>query len=85
MVELGDKEEQYNREFGEYAADKCDYVLLVGERITKSIAKGLESKSFPADRYFTFSKVTEAIAYANALEAGRKKYVLLENDLPDNY
>ncbi len=85
MVELGDKEEQYNREFGEYAADKCDYVLLVGERITKSIAKGLESKSFPADRYFTFSKVTEAIAYANALEAGKKKYVLLENDLPDNY
>ena len=85
MVELGDKEEQYNREFGEYAADRCDYVLLVGERITKSIAKGLQNRDFPADRYFTFSKVTEAIAYANSLESGKKKYVLLENDLPDNY
>ena len=85
MVELGDKEEQYNREFGEYAADKCDYVLLVGHRITKSIAEGLKNRNYPDDRCYTFSKVTEAIAYANSLEAGKKKYVLLENDLPDNY
>ncbi len=85
MVELGDMEEQYNREFGEYAAEKCDYVLLVGERITKSIAEGLENKNYPKDKYFTFAKVTEAIAYANGLEPGKKKYVLLENDLPDNY
>ncbi|MBE6705841.1 MAG: UDP-N-acetylmuramoyl-tripeptide--D-alanyl-D-alanine ligase [Ruminococcaceae bacterium] len=85
MVELGDMEDKYNCEFGEYAAQKCDYVLLVGERITKSIAKGLENKNYPKDRYFTFAKVTEAIAFANGLEAGKKKYVLLENDLPDNY
>jgi len=85
MVELGDKEEMYNMEFGEYAAQKCDYVLLVGDRIVKSIAKGLLNKNYPGDRYFTFSKVTEAIAYANSLEPGKKKYVLLENDLPDNY
>ena len=85
MVELGDMEDKYNCEFGEYAAQKCDYVLLVGERITKSIAKGLENKNYPKDRYFTFAKVTEAIAFANGLEAGKKKSVLLENDLPDNY
>lgn len=85
MVELGEKEEQYNREFGEYAADKCDYVLLVGERITKSIAQGLRNKNYPDDKCITFAKVTEAIAYAKALEYGKKKYILLENDLPDNY
>ena len=85
MVELGDMEDKYNCEFGEYAAEKCDYVLLVGERITKSIARGLENRNFPKERYFTFSKVTEAIAYANTIEPGNKKYVLLENDLPDNY
>ena len=85
MVELGDMEDKYNCEFGEYAAEKCDYVLLVGERITKSIARGLENRNFPKKRYFTFSKVTEAIAYANTIEPGNKKYVLLENDLPDNY
>jgi len=85
MVELGDMEDKSTCDFGEYAAQKCDYVLLVGERITKSIAKGLENKNYPKDRYFTFAKVTEAIAFANGLEAGKKKYVLLENDLPDNY
>ena len=53
--------------------------------ITKSIAEGLKNKNYPDDRCYTFSKVTEAIAYANSLEAGKKKYVLLENDLPDNY
>ena len=85
MVELGDKEEQYNYEFGEYACDKCDYVLLVGHRITKSISDGLKDRGFSSNRVYTFDKVTEAIAYANTLEAGKKKYVLLENDLPDNY
>lgn len=85
MVELGDKEEEYNREFGKYASDKCDYVLLVGGRITKSIKEGLLEKGFAEDKVITFAKVTEAIAYARTLEIGKKKYVLLENDLPDNY
>ncbi len=85
MVELGDKEEQYNKEFGIYAADKCDYVLLVGERITKSIKEGLLENGFDENKVITFAKVTEAIAYARTLEVGKKKYVLLENDLPDNY
>ena len=85
MVELGSMEEQYNCEFGEYAAEKCDYVLLVGNRIVKSITKGLENKNYPKDRYYTFSKVTQAIEFAKTIEIGKKKYVLLENDLPDNY
>ncbi len=85
MVELGDKEEEYNKEFGKYAADKCEYVLLVGERITKSIKEGLSEAGFAEDRVITFAKVTEAIAYARSLKIGKKKYVLLENDLPDNY
>ena len=85
MIELGDKEEEYNREFGKYAADKCDYVLLVGERITKAIKDGLKGAGFPEERVKTFLKVTDAISYAYSLEMGKKKYVLLENDLPDNY
>ncbi len=85
MVELGDKEAEYNRDFGKYACDKCDYVFLVGTRITKSIKDGLLSCGFPEERCITFGKVTEAINYAYGIEEGKKKYVLLENDLPDNY
>lgn len=85
MVELGSKEEEYNREFGKYAAGKCDYVLLVGYNITKSIAQGLSDMQYPQDRVFTFAKFAEAIEYAKMLEMGKKKYILLENDLPDNY
>lgn len=40
MVELGEKEEEYNYKFGTYAADCCDYILLVGESIQPPSTKG---------------------------------------------
>lgn len=85
MVELGSKEAEYNFEFGKYACDKCDYALLVGEKITKNIAEGLISSGFSKEKCITFAKFNEAFVYAKALAPGEKKYILLENDLPDNY
>ena len=44
MIELGDKQYELNKKFGEYIADVCDEVILVGEKQTKPILDGLKNK-----------------------------------------
>lgn len=84
MVELGDKQYECNKEFGTYAAAVCDYIILVGQKQAVPILDGMGD--FPKDRYFVADTVNEAIEHAYGLHvAGRKKVILLENDLPDNY
>ena len=85
MVELGADEAEYNRKFGTYAADCCDYILLVGRKHTEPILEGIRSKGFPEKNVEVFDKVEDAINYAYAIRGEGHKYVLLENDLPDNY
>jgi UDP-N-acetylmuramoyl-tripeptide--D-alanyl-D-alanine ligase len=85
MVELGEEEDEYNRKFGTYAAECCDRILLVGRKHTAPIKEGALSKGFDADRLVVFDKVEDAIAYAYQIRTGEHKYILLENDLPDNY
>ena len=85
MVELGDKEEEYNYKFGTYAADCCDYILLVGKKRTKPIYDGALSKGFPEEKIKAFDKLEEALACAYEIKGQGHKYILLENDLPDNY
>jgi UDP-N-acetylmuramoyl-tripeptide--D-alanyl-D-alanine ligase len=85
MVELGDKEKEYNYKFGTYAADCCDYILLVGRRHTVPIKEGVLSKGFPDEKCLVFDKLEEAVSYAYNIKGHGHKYILLENDLPDNY
>lgn len=85
MVELGEDEAEYNRKFGTYAADCCDWILLVGARHTEPIREGILSKGFPEKRVMVFDKVEDAINFAYKIKGQEHKYILLENDLPDNY
>ena len=85
MVELGDKEEEYNYKFGTYAADCCDYILLVGRRHTAPIREGILSKGFEESKVLVYDRLEEAMAYAYTIKGQGHKYILLENDLPDNY
>lgn len=85
MVELGDEEYNYNYKLGEYAAEYCDYIILVGKRHTKPILEGVSRKGFPAERCKIFESITEAVNYAYSIPTDKHKYILLENDLPDNY
>ena len=85
MVELGDKEEEYNYKFGTYAADCCDYILLVGRKHTAPIREGVLSKGFDESRVLVYDRLEEAMAYAYTIKGQGHKYILLENDLPDNY
>lgn len=85
MVELGEKEDEYNAEFGRQAAGVCDYIILVGEKNSASIKRGALEAGFSPDKLFVKSTLNEATALMYELDAGRQKVILLENDLPDNY
>ncbi len=85
MVELGDKEKEFNYKFGTYAADCCDYILLVGRKHTEPIREGVLSKGFPEEKCLVYDKLDDAMAYAYAIKGEGHRYILLENDLPDNY
>lgn len=85
MVELGDKEAEYNYKFGTYAADCCDYILLVGKKHAAPIKEGVLSKGFPEEKCLVYDKLEDAVSYAYGIKGQGHKYILLENDLPDNY
>ena len=86
MVELGEKQEECNRTFGADAAKVCDYVVLVGRRQAVPIEAGLLGENYPKERIYIADTIQEALTHVYALKSdGRKKVILLENDLPDNY
>jgi UDP-N-acetylmuramoyl-tripeptide--D-alanyl-D-alanine ligase len=84
MIELGTKEGEYNKIFGEHIATVCDYVILVGREQTLAIQEGLKNKQYPHDKLFIAQDFATAKQHLESiLMAG--DIVLFENDLPDNY
>ncbi len=84
MVELGEKEYEYNKEFGKQAALCCDYIVLVGKKRAVPIADGVREQGFDEERLYIAESLSDAMSYVYAIRAEKEKYVLLENDLPDN-
>ncbi len=84
MVELGDKQYEYNKIFGEQIAKVCDYVVLVGPNITKPIQDGLAAANYDQSKVYIAQNLTDGNQKMRTiLEAG--DVVLYENDLPDTY
>lgn len=84
MIELGDRQEELNHEFGKIIARSADIAIVVGTYNREAIVSGIESVS---DR---IAKVHEAESFNDAqrLLAGMLKAgdtVLYENDLPDTF
>ena len=84
MVELGDQETVYNRNFGEEMASSADICVLVGPKHTSPIREGLISKGFPEEQIHTVRSLQEAAEVLGRIEQSGDT-VLFENDLPDNY
>ena len=85
MIELGEKENEYNKIFGTQIADVADLVILIGERKTKPIKEGLLTKGFDKDNIIVFNDVREAYPYISNLSTKKDVYALFENDLPDSF
>ena len=85
MIELGEKEDEYNKTFGEQISEVADYVILIGEKKTVPIKEGLLTKGFDKNRIIVFNDVREAYPYIGELAIKNEVYALFENDLPDTY
>lgn len=85
MIELGDKEDYYNKEFGKQIAEVADYVVLVGEKHTLPIKEGLITNGFDKDKIVVFNDVRDAYPFVSSLVKNKDVYALFENDLPDTY
>lgn len=83
MIELGEKEYEINFEFGRNAAKNCDYIILVGEKQTVPIKKGIESEKYDGELYVAADLGDALIKMNEIAETGWT--VLFENDLPDLY
>ena len=83
MIELGDKQDELNRQFGEYMAQVAHYVILVGKKQTKPIYDGLMQKKYDKEKIFVINDVKEAFKIIDNIMVEDIKFVLLENDLPD--
>lgn len=84
MIELGEKQEYYNRKFGEQLATACDYVMVVGEYNRTAILAGLEEGGMNADSIFIADTFRQAQQRLQQI-AGAGDVVLYENDLPDTF
>ena len=85
MIELGEKENEYNKIFGEQISEVADYAILIGEKKTKPIKEGLLTKGFDKDKVIVFNDVREAYPYIEKIAKDKDVYALFENDLPDTY
>ncbi|MGN1100540.1 MAG: Mur ligase family protein [Christensenellales bacterium] len=84
LVELGNSENSFNRQFGRDIAGVCDVAILIGKNRSKPIREGLIEAGFDENRIYTYNSLYEAKKdFVNVLRADDA--VLLENDLPDDY
>lgn len=85
IVDLGEKQEEYNKKFGNQIAESnLDFIILVGEEQAKPIYAGIQEKGFSEDKVYIAKNLEEAINKMNHI-MNSHSVVLFENDLPDNY
>ncbi len=84
MVELGNEEYKYNKEFGKNMASVVDIAILVGVKRSNAIVEGLREGKFNDQNIFVVDNLDNASKKLQEItKAG--DVILFENDLPDNY
>lgn len=84
LIDLGEKEEEANKEFGIDIAKVCDYAILIGKDRTIPVYKGLLEEGYNKANILVvddWEEVTEQIKRI----AKPKDIVLFENELPSTY
>lgn len=84
LIDLGSKQDEYNKEFGIYMSDKTDFIILVNEKQTKPIYDGLLSVNYKKDKVLVVNSINEAFNYIYS-HFSQNDTFLLENDLPDAF
>lgn len=90
LVELGLAEAAYNRTLGIQAAAHCDFLILVGPNRALPIQDGALAAGFDPEKIYVARDIYDGLKMVEALVKTLETdegpmYVLLENDLPDNF
>ena len=84
MVELGEKEAEYNRDFGRSIAGCADIAIIVGKGRAAPILEGLKEAGFPEENMHRVDSLDDSTRLLHTLVLPTDT-VLYENDLPDHY
>ena len=84
MVELGEREAEYNREFGREMAACVDIAIIVGKNRALPIIEGLKEAGFPEGNIHRVDSLDDSTRLLHSLVRPTDT-VLYENDLPDHY
>ena len=84
LVELGDKEYDFNYKLGLAAAKVCDIIILVGKRRSIPMHDAIKTTNFNSDHLYVVASFAEAMEIYSSF-ANENTVLLIENDLPDNY
>ena len=74
MIELADKEDFYNKEFGRQIASVADYAVLIGENHTRPIYEGLIDNGFEKENIVVYNDVREAYKFIATLKGKNEVY-----------
>lgn len=83
LVDVGDKKVELHEEIGHLAAKVFDMIVLIRNSNTESIKSGLQSAGFAGE----IIEQEDPLTFYNNLDdfVGAGDFVLLQNDLTDNY
>ena len=84
MVELGDKEAEYNRIFGTQMKDCADIAIIIGRNRATPILEGLKESGFDPANIHRVDSLDDSTRLLHTLVQPGDT-VLYENDLPDHY
>lgn len=84
MVELGEKEAEYNREFGRQMVGCVDIAIIVGKNRATPIIEGLKEAGFDENHIHRVDSLAQSTEVLHSLVRPTDT-VLYENDLPDHY
>lgn len=80
MQTLGEKNNEFNNIFGSQVAKVADYVILIGEKSTKSVFKGLMESGFNQKKVYIVNRVSDAYTLLQEIKTKKEIYALFESD-----
>jgi UDP-N-acetylmuramoyl-tripeptide--D-alanyl-D-alanine ligase len=84
LIELGAKQYDCNRTFGQQITVACDYAIIVGTYNRESIVTGLREANFDNNSIYQATSLTDAVRHLRTI-VKPGDVVLYENDLPDTF
>lgn len=84
MIELGERQQELNRELGAYIGRHVDIAIIVGEYNRGALVEGIESTEFNRKNLYCVDSFRGALSLLTTIQQPGAT-ILYENDLPDTF